>query len=33
SLFARCTIHSRLDVDDAMRALFLGVSCRLLEVA
>lgn len=33
SLFARCTMQSGLDVEDAMRALFLGVSCRLLEVA
>jgi hypothetical protein len=33
SLFARCTMQTGLDVEDAMRALFLGVSCRLLEVA
>jgi serine/threonine-protein kinase len=33
SLFARCTMQSGLDVEDAMRALFLGVSCRLLDVA
>jgi len=33
SLFARCTMQSGLDVEDAMRALFIGVSCRLLEVA
>jgi serine/threonine protein kinase len=31
SLFARCTMQSGLDVEDAMRALFLGISCRLLE--
>jgi hypothetical protein len=31
SLFARCTMQSGLDVEDAMRALFLAVSCRLLE--
>jgi serine/threonine-protein kinase len=33
SLFARCTMQSSLDAVDAMRALFLGLSCRLLEVA
>jgi serine/threonine-protein kinase len=33
SLFARCTMQSGLDVEDAMRALFLAISCRLLEAA
>ncbi len=33
SLFARCTLQSGLDPEDAMRALFLAVSCRLLEAA
>jgi len=32
AIFTRCTTQSKLDVDDAMRALFLGVSCRLFEV-
>jgi hypothetical protein len=31
SLFARCTMQSGLDAEDAMRALFLAISCRLLE--
>ncbi|HKU40946.1 MAG TPA: protein kinase [Polyangiales bacterium] len=33
SLFARCTMQSGLDAEDAMRALFLAISCRLLETA
>lgn len=33
SIFARCNMQSGLDAEDAMRALFLAVSCRLLEVA
>jgi eukaryotic-like serine/threonine-protein kinase len=33
SLFARCTMQSGLDAEDAMRALFLAISCRLLEAA
>jgi hypothetical protein len=33
SLFARCCRQSGLDEEDAMRALFLGVSCQLLEAA
>jgi serine/threonine-protein kinase len=32
SLFARCTMQSGLDAEDAMRALFLAISCRLVEV-
>jgi serine/threonine-protein kinase len=32
SLFARCTMQSGLDPEDAMRALFLAISCRLVEV-
>jgi eukaryotic-like serine/threonine-protein kinase len=33
AIFARCTLQSGLDAEDAMRALHLAVSCRLLEVA
>jgi eukaryotic-like serine/threonine-protein kinase len=33
SLFARCCRQSGLDEEDALRALFLGVSCELLEAA
>jgi eukaryotic-like serine/threonine-protein kinase len=33
SIFARCTMQSGLDAEDAMRALFLAISCRLVEVA
>jgi hypothetical protein len=33
SIFARCNMQSGLDAEDAMRALYLAVSCRLLEVA
>jgi serine/threonine-protein kinase len=33
AVFARCSGQTGLDVEDAMRALFLAVSCRLLEVA
>jgi serine/threonine protein kinase len=33
SLFGHCTMQSGLDGEDAMRALFLGVSCQLLEAA
>jgi serine/threonine-protein kinase len=33
AVFARCTLQSGLDAEDAMRALYLAVSCRLLEVA
>lgn len=33
SLFARCTLQSGLDAEDAMRALYLAISCRLLEAA
>ncbi|HEX2679020.1 MAG TPA: DUF4388 domain-containing protein, partial [Polyangiales bacterium] len=32
-LFARCTLQSGLDAEEAMRALYLAVSCRLLEAA
>lgn len=31
SLFGRCATQSGLDSEDAMRALFFGVSCQLLE--
>jgi serine/threonine-protein kinase len=33
ALFARCCRQSGLDEEDAMRALFLGVSCELLKAA
>jgi serine/threonine-protein kinase len=33
ALFARCARQSGLDEEDAMRALFLGVACELLEAA
>lgn len=33
ALFARCCRQSGLDEEDAMRALFLGVSCELLQAA
>ncbi|MFI5308189.1 MAG: protein kinase [Polyangiales bacterium] len=33
ALFARCCRQSGLDEEDAMRALFLGVSCQLLQAA
>jgi serine/threonine-protein kinase len=33
SLFARCCRQSGLDEEDAMRALYLGVSCELLDAA
>ena len=33
SLFARCCRQSGLDEEDAMRALYLGVSCQLLDAA
>lgn len=33
SLFGRCTMQSGLDAEDALRALFLGMSCQLLEAA
>lgn len=33
ALFARCCRQSGLDEEDAMRALFLGVSCDLLKAA
>ncbi|HEX7480546.1 MAG TPA: protein kinase [Polyangiales bacterium] len=33
SHFARCTLQSGLDAEDAMRALFLGISFRILEAA
>src|SRR5262249_19742310 len=33
ALFARCSRQSGLDEEDAMRALYLGVSCELLDAA
>jgi len=33
SLFGRCTMQSGLDADEAMRALFLGMSCQLLDAS
>ena len=33
SLFGRCTTQSRLEPEDTMRAIFLGISCQLLEAA
>jgi hypothetical protein len=33
ALFARCARQSGLDEEDAMRAIFLGVSCQLFEAA
>jgi hypothetical protein len=33
ALFARCARQAGLDEEDAMRAIFLGVSCQLFEAA
>ena len=33
ALFARCARQSGLDEEDAMRAIFLGVTCKMFEAA